>query len=247
MLRVAIRFQAVSKSFTIGASGTFKDRVLGATKGRQRITVDAVRHLELDLYEGQAVALLGHNGSGKSTTLKLLAGTIAPTTGRVYARGRIAPLLELGAGFHPDLTGRENIFLNAAILGIGRQETARRLDDIVAFAEVEDFVDTPVRFYSSGMAGRLGFAIAVNVDPDILLVDEVLAVGDADFQARCLDRMATFKADGRTVVLVTHSLDSAVAFSDRAVVLDHGAVTYDGPSSGAKPAYDRSSRRVQTP
>jgi len=239
----AIRFDQVSKTFRISASNSVKERLLGVAGHRARSrVVHAVRHLDLEIAHGEAVALLGHNGSGKSTSLKMLAGTVAPTTGRIWARGRLAPLLELGAGFHPDLTGRENVFLNAAVLGIKRNEVLRRLDDIVGFAEVEEALDTPVKFYSSGMVVRLGFAVAVNVDPEILLVDEVLAVGDESFQSKCLARMQQFKQDGRTVVIVTHSLEQAVEFCDRAVVLDHGTLSYDGPSLGAEDAYHRSSR-----
>lgn len=243
MTRTAVLFEGVNKTFRISATKSLKDRLLGiAGERRAPAVVRAVRDLDLDITEGESVALLGHNGSGKSTTLKMLAGTIAPSSGRVWARGRIAPLLELGAGFHPDLTGRENVFMNSAILGIKRQEAARNLDRIVSFAEMEDFLDTPVKFYSSGMTVRLGFAIAVNVDPEILLVDEVLAVGDQDFQDKCLARMQALKQEGRTVVLVTHSLDQAAAFCERAVVMDHGRAVYAGPMSGATQAYHDSSR-----
>jgi ABC-2 type transport system ATP-binding protein len=240
---VAIRFDAVSKTFRISQTKNFKELLLGVRGQRAKsVVVHAVRDLTLEIQQGESVALLGHNGSGKSTTLKMLAGTVAPSAGRVWARGRIAPLLELGAGFHPDLTGRENVFLNSAILGITRQEVHRRLDEIVAFAEIEQFLDTPVKFYSSGMAVRLGFAIAVNVEPEVLLVDEVLAVGDEDFQAKCVARMQQLKSEGRTTVLVTHSLEQAESFCKRAVVLDHGSTTYDGCMAGAVDAYHRSSR-----
>jgi ABC-2 type transport system ATP-binding protein len=240
---VAIRFEDVSKTFRLRGSNSLKEMLLGVSGHRRKsAVVHAVQRLDLEISQGETVALLGHNGSGKSTSLKMLAGTVAPTTGRIWARGRVAPLLELGAGFHPDLTGRENVYLNAAILGIKRAEALKRLDQIVEFAEVGDFLETPVKFYSSGMTVRLGFAIAVNVDPDILLVDEVLAVGDEDFQAKCLARMQDFKREGRTVVLVTHSLRQAQSFCDRAVVLDHGRLSYDGPMRTADEAYHRSSR-----
>jgi ABC-2 type transport system ATP-binding protein len=241
-MSVAIRFDEVSKTFRLRSSSSLKEMLLGVSGRRRASLVKAVRNLDLEIHQGETVALLGHNGSGKSTSLKMLAGTVAPSTGRIWARGRVAPLLELGAGFHPDLTGRENVFLNAAILGIKRRETLRRLDAIVDFAEVEDFLETPVKFYSSGMTVRLGFAIAVNVEPDILLVDEVLAVGDEDFQAKCLARMREFKRDGRTVVLVTHSLKQAQGFCERGLVLDHGRLAYDGPMMGATEAYHHSSR-----
>jgi ABC-2 type transport system ATP-binding protein len=240
---VAIRFEDVKKSFRVRQSKSMKEFVLGVSGHRSRtVLIHAVQGLNLQVEQGESVALLGHNGSGKSTTLKMLAGTVTPSSGRIWARGRIAPLLELGAGFHPDLTGRENVFLNAALLGISRTEARHRLDDIVAFAEIDSFLDTPVKFYSSGMSVRLGFAIAVNADPEILLVDEVLAVGDENFQDKCLERMEQLKAEGRTVVLVTHSLDQAISFCDRALVLDHGLLTYDGPADSAGEAYHRSSR-----
>lgn len=245
MVSVAIRFEDVSKSFRISQTKNLKEMLLGVAGHRVKpITVQAVHELTLEVQEGESVALLGHNGSGKSTTLKMLAGTVAPSVGHIWARGRIAPLLELGAGFHPDLTGRENVFLNSAILGISRQEVTRRLDEIVDFAEIETFLDTPLKFYSSGMAMRLGFAIAVNVEPDILLVDEVLAVGDEHFQEKCLERMERLKSEGRTTVMVTHSLKQASSFCSRAVVLDHGRRTYDGPMETAADAYHASSRTI---
>ena len=240
---VAIRFEHVHKSFRISQTKTVKEHLLGVAGHRtSAVVLQAVKDLNVDVQVGESVALLGHNGSGKSTSLKMLAGTIAPSSGKVYARGRIAPLLELGAGFHPDLTGRENVFMNSAILGIRREEVARRLDEIVDFAEVADFLDTPVKFYSSGMAVRLGFAIAVNVEPEILLVDEVLAVGDESFQAKCLQRMRQLQVDGRTIVLVTHALAQAVTFCDRALVLNHGETVYDGPIQGAAQPYHDSAR-----
>ena len=242
-MTVAIRFEGVSKRFRISQTKNFKELLLGVSGHRARpVLIDAVRDLDFEIEQGESVALLGHNGSGKSTTLKMLAGTVAPSTGRIWARGRIAPLLELGAGFHPDLTGRENVFLNAAILGIGRSEVLRRLDEIVEFAELAEFLDTPVKFYSSGMTVRLGFAIAVNVDPEILLVDEVLAVGDEGFQAKCLERMRHLQQAGKTIVLVTHSLKQATDFCTRALVLDHGRARYDGPMADAADAYHASAR-----
>lgn len=241
---VAVRFEDVSKRFRISQNSNVKEMLLGVAGHRGRtVMLNAVQHLNLEIQEGESVSLLGHNGSGKSTTLKMLAGTLAPTSGRIWARGRLAPLLELGAGFHPDLTGRENVFLNASILGVARREVLQRLDEIVAFAEIDEFLDTPLKFYSSGMAVRLGFAIAVSVDPDILLVDEVLAVGDAEFQSKCHSHMQRLRAEGRTVVLVTHSLKQAQEFSQRAVVLDHGVRIYDGPVQDVAAAYASSSRR----
>jgi len=188
----------------------------------------ALRDVSIDIEEGQTLGLIGPNGSGKTTLLKIVAGVLRPTEGPVVTRGRIAALLALGAGFHPELTGRENVYLNASILGLTRQQTDRIFDDIVAFAELEDFIDSQVKFYSSGMYVRLGFAVAVNVDPAILLVDEVLAVGDEGFQRKCLDRVATFQEEGRTIVFVTHNADQVLKVCHRAVMLEHGRIREQG-------------------
>ena len=184
----------------------------------------ALRDVTFDVAQGKSLALIGHNGSGKTTLLKCIAGILRPTGGTIRQQGRIAALLELGAGFHPELTGRENVYLNAAFLGLNRKATDKVFDDIVSFAELGDFMDTQVKFYSSGMLVRLGFAVAVHVDPDILLIDEVLAVGDEAFQARCLERVDQFQREGRTIVLVTHALDTVRQICDEAVMLDHGLV-----------------------
>ena len=188
----------------------------------------ALRDVDLEIGAGQTVGLIGPNGSGKSTLLKVLSGILAPTTGTVAVRGRIASLLELGAGFNGELTGRENVYLNAAILGLTRRETQRYFDDIVAFAELEPFIDNQVKHYSSGQYVRLGFAVAVHVSPDILLVDEVLAVGDESFQRKCLDKIAEFQQRGCTILFVTHALDLIPRVCNRGVVLDHGRVLHDG-------------------
>src|ERR1700694_52006 len=180
----------------------------------------ALSDINLEIDEGTTVGLLGHNGSGKSTLLKCIVGILQPSKGEIRSRGRMAALLELGAGFHPDLTGRENIFLNASILGISRKEIFTKLDDIVSFAELEPFIDNQVKYYSSGMYVRLGFAVAVNLDPDILIVDEVLAVGDEAFQRKCLDRVRQFQRDGKTIVFVTHAADSVRAICEKVAVLD---------------------------
>jgi ABC-2 type transport system ATP-binding protein len=188
----------------------------------------ALREVDLEVGGGQTVGLIGPNGSGKSTLLKVLSGILAPSTGRVTVRGRIASLLELGAGFNGELTGRENVFLNAAILGLSRREIGRYFDDIVAFAELEPFIDNQVKHYSSGQYVRLGFAVAVHVSPDILLVDEVLAVGDESFQRKCLAKIAQFQQQGCTILFVTHALDLIPRICSRGVVLDHGRVLHDG-------------------
>src|SRR5690242_7141891 len=178
----------------------------------------ALQNIDFDVETGSTVGLLGHNGSGKSTLLKCIAGILQPTEGEIRTRGRVAALLELGAGFNNELTGRENIFMIASILGLSNKETAAIFDEIVAFAELEKFIDMQVRHYSSGMYVRLGFAVAVNVDPDILLVDEVLSVGDESFQKKCLDRVAEFQREGRTILFVTHAADLVRRICDRGIV-----------------------------
>jgi ABC-2 type transport system ATP-binding protein len=197
----------------------------------------ALKDVNLEISEGETVGLLGHNGSGKSTLLKCIAGILQPTTGEIRTVGRLAALLELGAGFHPDLSGRENVFLNASLLGLQRREVEKKFDEIVAFSELEHAIDQQVKYYSSGMYVRLGFAVAVNMDPDILLVDEVLAVGDELFQRKCLDRVRQFQREGRTIVFVTHSPDMVRQICDRAAVLDHGDMVAVGLPGEAVRAY----------
>ncbi|MDI9385389.1 MAG: ABC transporter ATP-binding protein [Verrucomicrobiota bacterium] len=183
----------------------------------------ALRDLTFAIRKGTTCGIIGRNGSGKSTLLGVLARTITPTEGTIEVHGKVATLLELGAGFHPDLTGRENIFLNAAILGMNREQIAERFDRIVAFAGLEDFIDTPVKHYSSGMYVRLGFSVAVEVEPDILLVDEVLAVGDESFQRKCLEKIKEFQAMGRTIVIVSHALETVERLCDEVILLEQGA------------------------
>ncbi|MHB2023581.1 MAG: ABC transporter ATP-binding protein [Mycobacteriales bacterium] len=193
----------------------------------------ALRGLDLAVAPGESLGVLGPNGSGKSTLLQLLCGVTAPTEGRVRVGGRVAPLISVGVGFHPELTGRENVFLNAAILGLDRAAVNKRFDAIAAFAEIDGFLDTPVKFYSSGMFVRLGFAIAVQVEPDVLLIDEVLAVGDLRFQLRCFDRLREMRARGATVIVVSHNLPAVSALCDRSLVLDHGRLLFDGATDAA--------------
>ncbi len=223
----AIEIGDVSKRFRLRHDKSLKERVLGAGRNRDEVFW-ALRDIDLRIDQGSTVGLLGHNGSGKSTLLKCIAGILRPNQGTITTTGRVAALLELGAGFQPDLTGRENVFLNGAILGLSKKEIARHFDDIVAFSELEQFIDSPVKHYSSGMFVRLGFAVAVNLDPDILLVDEVLAVGDEAFQRRCMDRVRQFQREGRTIVFVTHAVGQVQEICNRAVVLDHGGVVADG-------------------
>ena len=185
-------------------------------------TFEALKGVSFDVAAGRTFGIIGRNGSGKSTMLKLIAGIGRPTTGTVRVQGRVSALIELGAGFHPEISGRENVFINGMMLGLTKREIAARFDEIVAFAELEDFIDAPVKTYSSGMYMRLGFAVAIHVDPDVLLVDEVLAVGDEAFTHKCLDKFAEFRRRGRTVLLVTHSLDLVTRFCDEALWLDGG-------------------------
>ena len=188
----------------------------------------AVREVSFEVEAGEAIGLIGPNGSGKSTVLGILARVLKPTRGQVSVRGRICPLLELGTGLHPDLSGRENVFLNASLLGLGSRQTADRYDDIVEFAELHEFMDAPVRTYSTGMVIRLGFSVAVHMDPDVLLIDEVLGVGDEHFQHKSFGRLLDFKREGKTLFVVSHNLDSIQALCDRAIWLDRGRAFRDG-------------------
>jgi ABC-2 type transport system ATP-binding protein len=231
---VAIRVSDVTKRFVIRKEKSLKERIVNFGRSNQhKEDFFALSGVSMDIQMGSTVGLIGPNGSGKSTLLKTIGGIIQPTTGTVQHRGRVAALLELGAGFHPDLTGRENVYLNAAILGISKAETDANFDEILEFSGIGQFIDTQVKFYSSGMYVRLAFAVAVHVDPDILIVDEVLAVGDEPFQRKCMDRIRDLQRQGKTIVLVTHSLDQVVEFCDRAIVLERGKVVFDGDASTA--------------
>lgn len=230
-----VRLENVTKRFRVRKDNSLKDRVvhlgrLGKTFRQDFIAVDDV---SLSIQAGTTVGLLGANGSGKSTLLKLIGGIVSPTSGTVQTRGRMAALLELGAGFHPDLSGRENVYLNASILGLSRAEIDREFQNIVDFSGIGDFIDTAVKFYSSGMYVRLAFAVAIHTDPDVLLVDEVLAVGDETFQRKCMDRISEFRAQGRTIILVTHSAQQVAELCDRGIVLKDGAVVFDGNTRSA--------------
>jgi ABC-2 type transport system ATP-binding protein len=224
-----IRAVDISKRFRIDQDKSLKERLVLRSASRAKVEEFwALRNVSFELEAGRTLGLIGHNGSGKSTLLKMIGGILTPTTGYVEKRGRIAALLELGAGFHPDLTGRENVYLNASILGLTTKQTDRYFDAIVDFSGIEQFIETQVKFYSSGMYVRLAFAVAVHVDPEILLVDEVLAVGDEPFQRKCLERIKSFQREGRTIVFVTHGLDMTRELCDRVILLDHGRVVVDG-------------------
>ena len=240
-----IRVVDVAKKFNLHHDKSLKERLV---KARRADVEDfwAVRNISFDLDESNTLGLIGANGSGKSTLLKLIAGILTPTTGYVERRGRMAALLELGAGFHPDLTGRENVYMNANILGLSRKETDKHFDAIVAFSGIERFIDNQVKFYSSGMYVRLAFAVAVHVEPDLLLIDEVLAVGDEPFQRKCMKRIKQFQREGRTIVLVTHGIDSVRQLCDRVIMLDKGEVVADGKPQEATRAFrERYSAQVE--
>lgn len=242
MAETAITARGLGKSYLLGLHqvGNLRETVSAAAKHplrtlrrrRDRAAGDvlwAVRDFDLDVAEGEVVGLVGHNGAGKSTLLKIFSRITEPSTGWAEIRGRVGSLLEVGTGFHPELTGRENVFLNGAILGMRRAEIRRRFDDIVEFAEVERFLDTPVKRYSSGMQVRLAFAVAAHLEPEIMLVDEVLAVGDSAFQRRSLAKMTQVAKEGRTVIFVSHNLAVIRALCDRGVLLEKGRTIADGP------------------
>jgi ABC-2 type transport system ATP-binding protein len=223
--------RGVSKNFRLhqGRHKNLKDRILHPGQGTTT-DLQVLNDVSFAVGAGETVGVLGRNGSGKSTLLKCICGVLQPTAGEIAIRGALAGLLELGAGFQPELSGRDNIYLSGSMLGLSRKTVDAVFDDIVEFSELEKFIDSPVKFYSSGMYVRLGFAVAVNSDPDILVVDEVLAVGDERFQAKCMDRIRQFQADGRTILLVSHNADQVRALCDRAIVLEKGQMVSDAPA-----------------
>ena len=240
-MSVAIVTERLSKQYRIGelqsTYGTLRDS-FGAV-ARRLVQRDhkahyeeiwALRDVSLEVYEGEVLGVIGRNGAGKSTLLKILTRITTPTSGRAEIRGRVGSLLEVGTGFHPELTGRENVFLNGSVLGMKRREIQHRFSEIVEFSGVEQFIDTPVKRYSSGMSVRLAFAVAAHLEPEVLLVDEVLAVGDAEFQRRCLGRMEDLSQSGRTVIFVSHQMQAVAQLCDRAILLEKGSVVLDGAS-----------------
>ncbi len=243
-MTAVISIKNISKCYQIGGLNpgyaTFREFLAGAMamplRRFRRIqrspkeTIWALRDINFEMEAGEVVGLIGHNGAGKSTLLKILSRITVPTTGRTEVHGRIGSLLEVGTGFHPDLTGRENIYLNGTILGITRGEVRRRFDEIVAFSEIEKFIDTPVKWYSSGMYLRLAFSVAVHLDTEVLVMDEVLAVGDVSFQQKCLDKMNEIRNQGRTILFVSHSVAAITRLCDRAILLDRGHMIADGPA-----------------
>jgi len=240
-MATAITAEGLSKQYRIGelqsAYGTLRDSLAAGARRfvrrehRQHYEeIWALRDVSFEVVEGEVLGVIGRNGAGKSTLLKILTRITTPTNGNVTIRGRVGSLLEVGTGFHPELTGRENVYLNGSVLGMKNREIQRRFDEIVEFAGVGQFIDTPVKRYSSGMSVRLAFAVAAHLEPEILLVDEVLAVGDAEFQRRCLGRMEDISLTGRTVIFVSHNMQALTQLCDRAIWLDKGEVVLDGPS-----------------
>ncbi len=229
-MTTVIEVEGVSKQFKIHheRSQTLKERLLHPKSGSTEV-FHALSDMNFEVSSGETVGIVGHNGSGKSTLLKCICGVLQPTSGQIRLRGSLAALLELGAGFQTELSGRDNVYLYGAMLGFSRKRVDGIFDDIVDFSEIEHFIDTQVKFYSSGMYVRIAFAVAVNVDPDILVVDEVLAVGDERFQAKCTDRIRTFQEEGRSILLVTHQADQVRSLCDRAIVLDGGLMVANGP------------------
>jgi homopolymeric O-antigen transport system ATP-binding protein len=259
MIDTVITVESLSKRYTIGHQRPKSDgmrhviedalrapfawfRSRPEQEKQQKEEFWALKNVSIEVKQGEVVGILGRNGAGKSTLLKVLSRITEPTIGRIHLKGRVASLLEVGTGFHPELTGRENIFLNGAILGMTREEIKTKFDEIVAFAEIEKFLDTPVKRYSSGMYVRLAFSVAAHLDPEILVVDEVLAVGDVSFQRKCLGKMAEAHTRSRTVLFVSHNLAAVESFCSRGVVLEQGRMVFDGPSKEAIQFYLESLR-----
>lgn len=244
--RPVIVLQNVSKRYQRYNGRSIKQALTNAFGGRLRdAPFYALHDLSLEIYPGETIGLIGRNGSGKSTALKLIAGITKPTNGTVTALGRVSPLIELGAGFHPDFSGRDNILLNASILGLSNREARERFESIVDFAELWDFIDMPVKHYSSGMYARLGFAIATHVEPEILLVDEILSVGDAPFQEKCFAKIREFQERGVTIVLVSHATGLIAQFCERAVLLEQGKVVREGEARDVVEQYGMQTTLVE--
>lgn len=225
-----IKFDHVTKNFSLQNQKTFKEFLPALIKGEETTKgFTALNNLNFEIKKGEVVGIIGPNGSGKSTILKLIAGVMSPSSGKVSVDGQVSPLIELGAGMHPELSGLENIYLNGAILGLKRKEIDKNLQDIIDFSEISEFINQPVKHYSSGMYMRLAFSIAIHVHPEILLVDEILAVGDTDFQAKCFKKMNEYKKDNNvTIVFVSHNLKQVETFCERVIYIDHSKIIADG-------------------
>src|SRR2546423_1168845 len=254
-----VTIEQVSKRYRIGGLHpgyfTFREMLEGVVRApfrrrrngsdaESRRTLWALKDINLEVQQGELVGIIGHNGAGKSTLLKILSRITKPTTGRVALYGRVGSLLEVGTGFHPELTGRENIYLNGAILGMQRAEIARKFDEIVAFSEVERFIETPVKWYSSGMYVRLAFSVAAHLEPEVLIMDEVLAVGDAAFQQKCLDKMHEIRQQGRTIFFVSHSMPAVTRLCKRVILMRQGEIAADGDARAVVNTYLSSSWNV---
>lgn len=238
---IAIKAENISKVYSLQKQKTFKEFLPALFSGGEtRIKLHALKQVEFEVKRGESLAIMGRNGSGKSTLLKLIAGVTKPSDGRITVNGNVAPLIELGAGFHPELTGRENVYLNGSILGFKKKEMDKLYKGIVDFSELHEFMDQPVKFYSSGMYMRLAFSVAVAETPDILLVDEILAVGDVNFQKKCLARIKEFQSRGSTMVMVTHSLGQMEQYCTKGLFLENGKKVYFGDINGAIKAYSAS-------
>lgn len=236
--KLAIEVKNMNKDFIIygDKANTLKEKIVRLTRNNKEIR-NVLKDINIKIEKGETVALIGVNGSGKSTLLKLITKIIYPTKGNIKVHGKISSLLELGAGFHPDFSGRENIYFNASIFGLTRKEIDSRLDKIIEFSELGEYIDTPVRTYSSGMYMRLAFSVAINVDADIILIDEILAVGDQKFQEKCMSKMLELKKQGKTMVFVSHSKDAVEFLCDRAIWLNNGTIQMDGKTKDVMKEY----------
>ena len=237
---VAVEINNMSKDFIIYAdkANTLKERIVRFSNNKKDVR-HILKNINLKINKGETVALIGVNGSGKSTLLKLITKIIYPTSGSIKVHGKLASLLELGAGFHPDFSGRENIYFNASIFGLTKKEIDNRIQQIIEFSELEKFIDNPVRTYSSGMYMRLAFSVAINVDADIILIDEILAVGDQHFQEKCMDKMLELKRSGKTIVFVSHSASAVKFLCDRSIWLKDGKVEMDGKTEDVLKEYEK--------
>ena len=237
--KIAIKVDHVYKSFNIyyDRANTLKERALFWMRNKRKEKREVLKDITLDIKKGETVALIGVNGSGKSTLLKLMTQIIFPNKGTIETHGKLTSLLELGAGFHPDFSGRENIYFNSSIFGLTKKEIDKRIEKVIEFSELQEFIDNPVRTYSSGMYMRLAFSVAINVDADILLIDEILSVGDQHFQEKCFNKMRELKQEGKTMVFVTHSMDSVKKLCDRAVWLSDGKIRMDGDTENVVNEY----------
>ena len=236
-MSIIVNVENISREFRKYYQRTFKEFLTDRKAKSFNKVFMALQDISFEVKDGSTLGLLGRNGSGKSTLLKIISGVLTPSAGQVTRPVSTAALLELGAGFQPDMTGRENIYLNSSILGRSKKDTELVIDDIIDFSGISEFIDTPVKFYSSGMYARLGFAIAIHTDPELLLVDEILAVGDAPFQKKCLDRIKQMQNEGTSIILVTHDTSTVENFCDAAVVLDHGKLLAQGDTKSVVAAY----------